>query len=175
MPNHLLLGSLLALLALMALAGCGDDDSTTVTEGTTATGGDATSGGESAGEDGAPPAADTEITELTGFSSPSGNIGCLIDRAEVRCDIAEREWEPPPAPAGCGLDYGQGIALTAGGRANFVCAGDTALDPSAEPLSYGSSIAAGLLRCEIERSGVSCRDIETGRGFVLSRAGYELR
>lgn len=179
MADRPLLGSLLALLALVALAGCGDDDSTTtVTETTTegaTTGDEAAGGDEPAGADGAPPPADTEVTELTGFSSPSGNIGCLIDRSEVRCDIAERDWDPPETPADCELDYGQGIALAAGGAADFVCAGDTALDPAAESLDYGSSIAAGLLRCESERSGISCRDIETGRGFELSREGYELR
>jgi hypothetical protein len=29
---------------------------------------------------------------LTGFTSPSGNIGCHIDVDYVRCDIAERSW-----------------------------------------------------------------------------------
>ena len=57
----------------------------------------------------------------------------------VRCDIAERDWEPPPAPAYCELDYGQGIALSAGGDPEFVCAGDTALGADA-PLPYGESI-----------------------------------
>ena len=127
-------------------------------------------------EDGAPPPADTEVSGLTSFSSPSGNIGCLIDRESVRCDIAERDWQPPAKPADCKLDYGQGLTLAAGGGAEFVCAGDTALNAttSGAPLPYGESISAGLLRCESAESGISCREIESGRGFSLSREAYEI-
>jgi len=176
-----------ALLALALLAGCGDEESTqpsTVTEtvsASTATEASATTdstesteGTDSTeGEDGAAPPADRTVKELTGFTSPSGNIGCYIDRGTVRCDIAERDWEPPEAPADCELDYGQGISMDAGGAPAFVCAGDTALE-GGPPLDYGESIAAGLLRCESEQSGMTCRDIETGRGFTLSQERYEL-
>src|SRR5918998_6452226 len=57
------------------------------------------------------PATYREVYELTGFRSPSGNVGCFIDPAYVRCDIAEAGWSPPPRPADCEFDYGQGIAL----------------------------------------------------------------
>ena len=174
----------LVVAALVAIAsGCGDDETTTAAAGTTATStttvtetaaDESTSPtGETTIADGAVPHADQTVTELTGFTSPSGNIGCFIDRKSVRCDIREREWEPPAPPPDCQLDYGQGISLPAGGAAEFVCAGDTTLD-AGPPLEYGRSIAAGLLRCESEESGMSCRDVETGRGFTLSTEGYEL-
>ena len=166
-------------LALVSLAGCGSDEEgggTTSATTTTATETITETAPQDGGGDGAPPPADTEVTELTSFSSPSGNIGCLIDRESVRCDIAERDWEPPPKPDDCDLGYGQGVTLTAGGTADFVCAGDTALNAttSGAPLPYGESIAAGLLRCESARSGITCRDVETGRGFAIAREGYEL-
>lgn len=167
----------------LAFTACGDDDSepSTVTE--TETVSDSTSSTESAssttkstttsgGDEGTPPA-DITVSKLTGFTSPTGNIGCIIDRRTVRCDIRERDWKPPPAPADCQLDYGQGIALSAGGTADFVCAGDTTA-AAGESLPYGQSIAAGLLRCDSEESGMSCRDIETGRGFALAKGGYEI-
>lgn len=171
---------LLALAATAAfaagmVAGCGDDtESTTVTETTTSEAADdTTSTEETTTADGESPPVDREVTELTGFSSPTGNIGCYIDRESVRCDIAERSWEPPKAPASCKLDYGQGIELAAGGEAAFVCAGDTALQ-TGDPLPYGESIGAALLRCESAEAGITCRDIESGRGFSLSREGYEI-
>jgi hypothetical protein len=94
----------------------------------------------------------------------------------VRCDIDKRDWDPPARPASCPdqVDYGQGIELRAGSKAKFVCAGDTALG-AGDPLPYGQSIAAGLLRCESAESGISCRDVETGRGFSLSIQSYDLR
>ncbi|MEO7197599.1 MAG: hypothetical protein ABIZ50_03925, partial [Solirubrobacterales bacterium] len=76
------------------------------------------------------------VTGLTGFTSPSGNIGCDIERRSVRCDIAERDWKAPPEPARCDLDFGQGISLDAGGTPSFVCAGDTTLG-GGDPLAYG--------------------------------------
>jgi hypothetical protein len=173
------------LLPLVAIAllitACGDEESSstvtqteTVTESTSST--EKTSSTEettTTSSDGETPRADITVTKLTGFTSPTGNIGCFIDRSNVRCDIRERDWEPPPAPADCKLDYGQGISLSAGGAPDFVCAGDTALD-AGEPLPYGQSISAGLLLCESEQSGMTCRDVETGRGFSIAKQGYEL-
>ena len=115
------------------------------------------------------------MTSLTGFTSPSGNIGCIIDRKSVRCDVQKRQWDPPSRPASCNenVDYGQGITLAAGGAPEFVCAGDTTLG-SGPALAYGESIGAGLLRCDSEESGMSCRDVETGRGFTISIEAYKL-
>ena len=171
--------------AVLALAGCGDggQETVTVTETSAAsttdsstagsTGATSTTTASSTTEDGGTPAADETVTKLTGFTSPTGNIGCYIDRRSVRCDIGDRDWEPPPAPKSCDLDYGQGIELRAGGPAAFVCAGDTALG-GGDALDYGRSIAAGLLVCESEESGMTCRDTETGRGFSLSKQGYDI-
>lgn len=178
-----LLGPPLALtLALLLLGGCGDDEGTstvTVTEGEVAettvsdeTAEASTTSVTTVEEEGTPPADET-VTELTGFSSPSGNIGCYIDRRSVRCDIEKRDWEPPAAPADCKLDYGQGIELTAGAAPELVCAGDTTLGAGPE-LPYGQSIGAGLLRCESEESEITCTDSETGRGFTIAQESYEL-
>jgi len=50
-------------------------------------------------------------TDRVGFTSPSGNVGSIINSAYVRCDIFERDWSPPPRPADCEFDYAQGISL----------------------------------------------------------------
>lgn len=111
--------------------------------------------------------------DLVGFTSPSGNIGCVMDSRQVRCDIAERDWAPPPPPQDCPLDYGQGISLDAGGAAGWVCAGDTAL-AAGPPLPFGESAAAGDLRCDSAPSGMTCRDVTTGRGFSIAREGFRM-
>src|SRR3954452_11866076 len=94
-----------------------------------------------------PPRADREVHELTGFVAPSGNVSCMIDVGGARCDIIDRDWSPPPRPADCEFDYGQGISVNPGEQAQFVCAGDTAFGPD-QVLPYGDSITAGVLRCE---------------------------
>jgi hypothetical protein len=119
------------------------------------------------------PAADAE--ELGGFVAPSGNVACMFDATFVRCDIIDRDWAVPPRPADCPdfTDYGQGITLSAGGRAQFVCAGDTVFGPDAV-LAYDDSITAGSLRCDSAVAGITCRDVATGSGFFLSRQAYRI-
>jgi hypothetical protein len=120
-----------------------------------------------------PEPVDREVSELTGFVSPTGNVSCMIDADWARCDIIDRDWEPPPRPADCEFDYGQGISLAPGGPAEFVCAGDTAFGAD-EVLPYGESITAGPLRCESAESGITCRDDQSGHGFSISRQAYQL-
>jgi hypothetical protein len=120
-----------------------------------------------------PAEADREVYEFTGFISPSGNVACMIDPTWVRCDILDNDWSPPPRPADCEFDYGQGISLSPGSPAEFVCAGDTAFGPD-EVLPYGESITAGVLECDSADSGFTCRDVETGHGFSISRQAYQL-
>jgi hypothetical protein len=88
----------------------------------------------------APPA----FAENVGFTSPSGNIGCILSDDLLRCDIGTRSWSPPLQPADCPdwSDYGQGIALHPTGPARFVCAGDTAMGGGAV-LPYGQFQAGG--------------------------------
>jgi hypothetical protein len=115
------------------------------------------------------------VTDLTGFTSPSGNIGCYIDSESARCDIRDRDWAPPAKPADCPemVGFGQGITLNATGSARFVCAGDTALG-GGQPLAYGDSISSGPFQCESTQSGITCRDFRHRSGFTLSREGYEM-
>lgn len=111
--------------------------------------------------------------DLVTFISPSGNVGCVLDAHYARCDIVDRDWSPPPRPADCEFDYGQGIGLAPGEPAAFVCAGDTTLGGE-RVLGYGDALTRGRLRCESSESGVACRDTGTGRGFSLSREIYQL-
>jgi hypothetical protein len=78
-----------------------------------------------------------------------------------------------PRPADCESDYGHGISVAPGERAQFVCAGDTAF--GADAISpYGESISAGALRCESTKSGITCRDLGIAHGFSISREAYQL-
>lgn len=176
-PAKTLVTATCVLAATLVLAACGDSDSTstvteTVSSSTESSSSTTDTSSTTTTEDGSTQA-DQTVTKLTGFTSPTGNIGCYIDQRSVRCDIGDRDWEPPKAPSSCKLDYGQGIELSAGGAADFVCAGDTALG-GGDVLEYGTSIGAGLLLCESAESGMSCRDTETGRGFTLSKESYDI-
>jgi hypothetical protein len=108
------------------------------------------------------------------FQSPSGNIGCVITKSAVRCDIREHTWPTPPKPPTCDVDYGGGVQVGRSGAGSYVCAGDTALDPSADVLAYGDRISKGKIRCASKTKGMRCVNLESKHGFFLSRAAVRL-
>lgn len=125
---------------------------------------------------GAPPSAGVpspsvaEIDEAI-FRTPSKNIACALTSKSVRCDIARKDWKPPPKPAACELDWGFGVFLE-NGRANFICAGDSVLGATTMTLAYGSALRSGDLLCDSESVALRCIDQKTGHGFTLAVAQY---
>jgi uncharacterized protein DUF6636 len=109
------------------------------------------------------------------FQSPSKNIGCVIVKApksqgggEARCDIAEHSWTAPPKPQSCQLDWGFGVVVGEHGKANYVCAGDTALHQG-HVLHYGDSIEYAHFKCKSNTTSMRCHSKKSGHGFSLSR------
>ena len=103
---------------------------------------------------------------------PSNNIGCIFGDGNVRCDISGKTFTPPPQPADCELDGGNGIEV-GDGEASFVCAGDTALG-GPDVLEYGLSAQRGDLRCDSAETGITCTNVKTMHGFELNRDGFRL-
>jgi hypothetical protein len=106
------------------------------------------------------------------FQLPSRNIGCIFGDGNVRCDISGKTFTPPPQPADCELDWGNGIEV-GDGDAAFVCAGDTVLGAPVV-LEYGLSAQRGSLRCDSAETGITCTNLETMHGFELNRDGFRL-
>jgi len=164
-----------AFTAVVVLAGCGGESTGTRAEKPSSIAPRTTASEPTAQQDKLvdPASTDRDVNELTGFVSPTGNVSCMIDVDWARCDILDNDSSPPPRPADCEFDYGQGISLAPGEQAQFVCAGDTAFGPD-EVLPYGDSITAGVLQCESAESGITCRDVQTGHGFSISLRVYRL-
>jgi hypothetical protein len=185
--------ALVALLVLAALiAGCGGGGTTTVIERTVtekvevpAPGGgsggqesaESTEAKEAAKKVAAEKAAQPKrILHLKTFRTPSGNIGCSMYEGGARCDIRKRDWKPLPRPASCSKEvgYGQGLEVPSGdAQARFVCAGDTALDPSASALAYGTASRVGGSECISRSDGVTCVN-RAGHGFFISIQSYQV-
>jgi hypothetical protein len=113
----------------------------------------------------------TQPGDLTGFSSPTGNIRCTISADDARCDIRDRGWRPPPRPASCQLEWGNGARVTGAG-AELACAGDPVGGGPA--LDYGRAITRGPFRCTSDQDGVTCEHTPSRHGFTLSRSRYDL-
>ena len=180
---------LAALLILTALvAGCGGGSTTTIERTVTEkvevpAKGEGGSGGK---ENAAATEAETKkaeeeaaqpkrILHLKTFRTPSGNIGCAMYEGGARCDIRKRDWKPLPRPAACSKEvgYGQGLEVPAGGEAGFVCAGDTALDPTASSLAYGTASRVGGSECISRADGITCVN-RAGHGFFISIQSYQV-
>jgi hypothetical protein len=103
------------------------------------------------------------------FASPSENIGCLITRSAVRCDIRQKSYREPARPASCTLDHGKALQVGRADReAEFACVGDTVLG-AGKILRYHSSTEVGDFGCTSRESGVTCYNLRTRHGFLISR------
>ena len=110
---------------------------------------------------------------VTLFENPRHNIGCAIWKSGARCDVRKREWEPPPKPDWCEVDWGNGLEVGRRGVARFVCAGDTVLGQGRR-LAYGDAIRRGRFRCVSRQSGMRCVNRRNGHGFKISKQRAQL-
>ena len=110
---------------------------------------------------------------MTFFSTPSKNIGCVVDGG-LRCDIADHTWPLPSRPASCDADWGAGLTIDPAGKVGVgLCTSDSALGAE-QVLAYGTHTDIGPFRCASAEEGVTCLHTETGRGFFLSRTSYRV-
>jgi hypothetical protein len=108
------------------------------------------------------------------FQTPSKRIHCIYfsPPAFLRCDIDTGLRPAPPRPAGCDLEWGQGLQMGRTGRSRVVCAGDTAKDPGAPVIGYGKTWKRGGFTCTVRRTGLRCTNA-AGHGFFLSAERWE--
>lgn len=118
-----------------------------------------------------------QVTEMTAFASPTGNILCVIDSGWASCVLREQDWDVPPKAADCDGDWGPDIEVRAAGAASFRCASDAApyAWTTGKVLAYGRAIRAGNAECVSARSDMQCKNLRTGHGFTVSRSRFELR
>jgi hypothetical protein len=129
-----------------------------------------------------PEPVDLSAYDLPGFTTPSGNIGCLFDHyrsPHVRCDRLRMDGVPTPVPADCDFDWGHSVELSAGGRAALACTSDSVMGLQGETdgtrvLPYGDSVRYRGIVCTSTRQGLRCQT-SGGHGFLLSKATIRVR
>jgi hypothetical protein len=157
------------------VGGEADDNGGESTGGESTDNGDDENGGGTSGQPEDKIEAPTAVVHLQTFRSPSGNIGCAMFEGGARCDIRKREWSPPPHPASCSqeVDFGQGLTVSHDGKASFVCAGDTTLNPTATALEYGEASELAGTICMSRSEGITCAN-HAGHGFFISIQSYKI-
>lgn len=114
----------------------------------------------------------TATAEAKTFSTPNGNISCLMRNSYVRCDIVKRGYEPPPQPASCDYDWGSSLGVNDRGRSRFLCVSD-AVGPGRRVLGPGESLRLGPFSCRSRSGRILCL-YGNSNGFLLSRSRYEV-
>lgn len=114
-----------------------------------------------------------DALDLSSFAMPSRNIWCELSGDGVVCSIGEFAYNPPDA-GDCDGSVGSVVRLDADG-AEMPCITEDVPAEAPEDytsLEYEQATANDAFWCESTERGVTCRSIETGRGFTLSRSGY---
>ncbi|WP_319454963.1 MULTISPECIES: hypothetical protein [unclassified Mycobacterium] len=122
------------------------------------------------------------------FSSPSGNIRCVLEEEGeapiALCQLDQITYtvppgvgrgqtgEPCPGTSGSGNDVRLDV-----GKPGFVRCSYAALDGGVGPwptLAYGRSQSMGVITCDSAPTAVTCTDTSSGHYFRVSRDLYEL-
>lgn len=133
---------------------------------------------------GVPAATVAQAGTVAHFTSPSGNIDCLLSNDDtygrgVACVVEQNDWWPlpPERPSSCDLDWvGTELYLTQKGKV-FVgaCRGDVGpvCTGNCVTLPFGESVRVGKIRCSSAKSGITCQTTNGARhGFRVSRSAY---
>ncbi|WP_454084968.1 hypothetical protein [Georgenia sp. Marseille-Q6866] len=160
--------SILVLLFVILLAGRltsgGGEPGADASTATTAPSGDTT-------DDTTDDVTPTPEPEAEYFASPSGNIVCALTPDSADCVISNFQYEPEDAD--CEEEGAGGHLRVEAAGASMPCeplvvAGDV------PALDYGETTTAHGFTCESAESGVTCRHDDSGYGFAVARASYEL-
>ncbi len=109
------------------------------------------------------------------FISPSTNLACgfLTDsgRQLTGCQAWVRVANLPDCDDPQGASS-PAISFRKGQRATGYCLSEGVFSAETKILQYGHRIKVGGITCTSQRTGVTCLDDATGRGFSAARAGF---
>lgn len=181
----------IAAAVLVLLTSCAGEDTTssddskkpdptakvTIKETITATPADQTDASDSAtpGAGGNIPLIEGPLLNLRQVRSPTGNIWCSLEYG-VECMVRENDYEPLPRPPDCSLDWtDHEFALgDTGLPIRGACRGDTSYSSEPPVLPYGRTTLVENRACQSTEMAMMCWSTQSGHGFWLSRAGYNL-
>jgi hypothetical protein len=105
----------------------------------------------------------TASAKVRWFHSPTGNIECEVAANDTRGTYAYCQTFQPV----------ESVKLNAAGHSK-ACTGGSCVGDGPEnafTLHYGDAVRVGPFRCTSRTSGMTCRVVGKGHGFVISRSG----
>ena len=103
------------------------------------------------------------------FQTPSKMIGCYYTTGPtvLRCDTVYHTKYYNKKSCREGV-YGDAFAMSRSGKARPICRSDTAINPSAHKLRYGTTKHYGPYTCTSRTTGLTCKN-KRGHGWKLSK------
>lgn len=114
---------------------------------------------------------DSYGSRYAAFKSPSGRIACDIRDDTASCIIFDNNWDVPPPDEYCDASWGGSVEV-GNDSARLTCVGGMLSEGPTLP--YGYEIEFGPILCHSEETGVTCDNQETGHGFKVNRASFDL-
>ena len=105
--------------------------------------------------------------ELSGFTTPSGNVSCTLSKNSVSCTINQHNTTGPQGS--CPDATGKPLTMAVGKNGEVSISCDTGFSASGAVLSYDASAKSDSFACTSKDDGVECWSQVTGQGFKLSR------
>lgn len=111
--------------------------------------------------------APSNAIELSGFTTPSGNVSCTLSKNSVSCTINQHNTTGPQGS--CPDATGKPLTMAVGKNGEVSISCDTGFSASGAVLSYDASAKSDAFACTSKDDGVECWSQVTGQGFKLSR------
>jgi hypothetical protein len=109
-----------------------------------------------------------DAEDLKSFSSPSGKITWALSGDAAACTVAEPDFDRKTEDCD-----GDPFSIRVSGKYSGLACGRTFYGSDPKELSYGESTATDNVACTSEKSGITCWNTWTGKGFRVDTAGYE--
>ena len=93
-------------------------------------------------------------------------------KGAVACQVRNHTYPQPPLPD-CPV-AGRAYSLHGGAPASLECQGGLIVGSLPPTIDYGQTRSVGTITCDVEPSGVTCTDSNTGHFLRLSRDSYQL-
>ncbi|WP_103063976.1 hypothetical protein [Actinomyces qiguomingii] len=115
--------------------------------------------------------APAEAIEMSAFTTPSGNISCVLTDDSVSCTINEHDFIPTDSSCNDSNAQAFTASVDTEGQATGSC--NIAFSATGASLSYGASAKNDAFACTSSESGVDCWSQVSGNGFQLSRSNAD--
>ena len=187
MSRELHRGTALAVLAVLAVAGCTSGTTGDPASRPTSTSGTAPraliasavqvdpGGFQTGSDDPSVPAA--PMPGVVQFMTPSHNIRCTLiggssSPASLLCEPSSFTFAIPPMPTTCQNNWAAIFGLDDSGVHLGMCVGGEEVTFASRVLPYGDAIQTQGIGCYSSSAALTCLDLATGHGFTVNRARF---